>query len=1514
MRLLQARPSTDARSGDRGARRRLQALGTASVTAVVATGAFALVAPVASAAPAPCSNGSSPALGSTVTCTPGTYELTVPNGVASVDLDITAGGGGGAGHPGWAGGDAARVTGSVSTLPTGTVYLKVISGSGGGGAFEGGAASAVIALDASRTVLAKLAIAGAGGGGGAYAAGGNSGVAGGDDLNGGQLATATGGQPGAGATGGAPGTSPQENGYSGTAGASDNPTAATAAAGGAGASDAGNRAGAGGGGYGGGGGGGVNDDNASIGGGGGGGSSLVSNSVSNSSLTIVTGTGAPADLSRTNGLDGSVVLTFNGSATPTAACTDGTTPPLNTRVSCATAGTYTFAVPSGTTSVDLEAAGAGGGGGGSFGTGGDGAKITGQATLPAGTAYVRVITGARGLTGDYARSGGGGSAVYALNASSGLLAKLVIVGGGGGGGLTGNGGNAGQDGTTDTVLAGPGTAANGPTGGLGGTGDGDNAGPGFDGENYDATSLTVAAGGTGDSTGPSGSGGGGYAGGGGGGGHANDDFTVKQAGGGGGGSSYVSPTYVPAAVTAITTDTSGTSGRSSVPGAVALKFNGSAAPTAPGAPTAVTATRGNGQVSLSWTAPGSDGGSAITGYTVTTTPGGSTQGCTSSPCVITGLTNGTPYTFTVVATNAIGDSAASSPSTAVTPATTPGAPTAVTATGANAQAVVSWTAPASTGGSAVTSYTVTSAPGALTCTTTSATSCTVTGLTNGTGYTFTVTATNSVGASVASAPSTAVTPATTPGAPTAVSAAPGSGQATVSWTAPASNGGSAITGYTVTSAPEGKTCTTSGATTCAVPGLTNGTPYTFVVTASNAVGASVASSPSTAVTPAMVPGAPTGVYAVAGDGQASVSFTAPASTGGSAITGYTVTSAPDGLTASCPSSPCVIGSLVNGTAYTFTVVATNAIGNSVASEPSTSVTPVGAPGSPTAVSAVSGNGQATVSWSAPTSDGGSAVTGYAVTSAPGAFTCTPSPATATTCVVTGLTNGTDYTFTVVAINGAGTSQPSSASSTVTPATMPGAPTAVTATATSGRAVVSFSAPASTGGAPVSSYTVVSNPGTVTGTCSVSPCTVTGLTNGTAYTFTVYATNAAGSGSSSAPSAAVTPASEPGLPSAITVGRNGASALISWTAPGTGGSPITGYAVDLGGGLTCTPSPATETSCTVYGLIPIGAYTASVTATNSVGTGTPGTAPVAAAAAPDAPGDVLVTPTSDGNGVVVSWTAPAGNGAAVSSYAVTSDPAGLTCTPGSGGGGSLPTVMLPRITCTISPVTKGTPFTYRVTASNIVGTSPAALSAPYTLSGVPTVPNQPEYTPSRTSMRVFFHAPISDGGSPVLGYRISLNGGGSWSPPLAYTGPASGPYYATVNGLTPDTAYKVRMQAWNANGYGAANVPPATVTTLPLTVPSIPLNTEAVATGVKGQLRATFDLPADQGGTRILGYRISLNGGASWQDLRYGGSAVAGYTGYVDKLASGTVYKVRIQAFNAIGYGGAPRTPVLVAPR
>jgi uncharacterized protein (TIGR02145 family) len=539
--------------------------------------------------------------------------------------------------------------------------------------------------------------------------------------------------------------------------------------------------------------------------------------------------------------------------------------------------------------------------------------------------------------------------------------------------------------------------------------------------------------------------------------------------------------------------------------------------TVPGAPTGVSATGGYVQAIVTFTGPVSNGGSSITGYTVTSSPGGFTGTGTASPITVNGLPALIAYTFTVTATNAIGTGPSSSSSNSVTPTTVPDPPTIGTATKGNAQATISFTVPVSNGGSAITGYTVTSNPGAITGTG-SASPLTVTGLTNGTSYTFTVTATNSNGIGPASAFSNSVIPSTVPGAPIIGTATKGNAQATVTFTLPVSDGGSAITGYTVTSNPGSKTGSGTSSPII-ITGLTNGTSYTFTVTASNSNGTSSESSVSNSVIPSTIPDAPTIGTATKGNGQANVAFTAPASNGGSAVTTYTATSSPGGYTGSGSTSPITVPGLTNGTSYTFTVFASNINGDGPASAISNSVTPSTVPGAPIIGTATKGNNQASISFTTPVSDGGSAITLYTVTSNPDGKTGT---GLVSPIIVLTLINGTPYTFTVTASNINGVGAASTASNSVIPSTVPGAPTIGTAIPGNAQAAITFTAPVSDGGSAISGYTVTSSPGSITGIGSVSPIIVSGLTNGTAYSFNVVATNLNGNSLASAASNSVTP--------------------------------------------------------------------------------------------------------------------------------------------------------------------------------------------------------------------------------------------------------------------------------------------------------------------------------------------------------------------------------------------------------
>ena len=788
-----------------------------------------------------------------------------------------------------------------------------------------------------------------------------------------------------------------------------------------------------------------------------------------------------------------------------------------------------------------------------------------------------------------------------------------------------------------------------------------------------------------------------------------------------------------------------------------------------GAPTIVTATAGDTQANVSFSAPASNGGVAITGYTVTSSPGGLTASGVSSPLTVTGLTNGLAYSFSVTATNSAGTGSASSASNSVTPqaaqtitfsnpgaqsfGTTPtltasasssltpsftssttgvctitsggtlsfvttgtctvnanqagntaylpaaqvsqsfsvnavvaDAPSIGTATRGDAQASVSFTAPASTGGAAITAYTVTSSPGGLTASGTGS-PLTVLGLTNGTAYTFSVTAQSAAGTSAASNASNSVTPI---GSQTITFPNPGAQSFGTTPTLTASASSSLTPSFT--SSTTGVCTITSGG---ALSFVTTGTCTINADQAGNASYLAAAQVSQSFSVNAVVADAPSIGTATRGDAQASVSFTAPASTGGAAITAYTVTSSPGGLTASGTGSPLTVLGLTNGTAYTFSVTAQSAAGTSAASNASNSVTPIGSqtitfpnPGAqsfgttPTLTASVSSGLSLNFT---------SSTTGVCSISSTG--------------VLTFITTGSCTINANQAGNASYTAAAQVSQTFAVNAVVAGVPSIGTATAGDTQATVSFTPPSNNGGAAITGYTVTSSPGGLTASGTGSPLTVLGLTNGTAYTFSVTAQSAAGTSAASNVSNSVTPIGS----QTITFPNPGAQSF--GTTPTLTASVSSGLSLSFTSSTTgvCSISSTgvltfiTTGSCTINANQAGNAsYTAAVQvsqtfAVNAVVAGVPS----------------IGTATAGDTQATVSFTPPSNNGgAAITGYTVTSSPGGLTA---SGTGSPL----------TVLGLTNGTAYTFSVTAQSAAGTSAASsASNSVTPNGAPVINSSP----------------------------------------------------------------------------------------------------------------------------------------------------------------------------------------------
>jgi serine/threonine protein kinase len=249
------------------------------------------------------------------------------------------------------------------------------------------------------------------------------------------------------------------------------------------------------------------------------------------------------------------------------------------------------------------------------------------------------------------------------------------------------------------------------------------------------------------------------------------------------------------------------------------------------------------------------------------------------------------------------------------------------------------------------------------------------------------------------------------------------------------------------------------------------------------------------------------------------------------------------------------------------------------------------PQAPQDIAVTATNGDVTVNWSPPKA--GAVIEKYVVTSNPNSAGCTT---TTTTCTVTGLSNGTAYSFVVTAVATSGKEIAAPSTSDVTPFSSPGAVSDLQSSLTGATAAtISWAAP-NDNGSPITGYTITGLPSN----CAVNgtSCTASGLSAATTYTVCVVASNAAGSGPQSS-CTSITTAGPPLAPSGVTDSNvTTTSAVISWSAPNDGGSPITSYTV------TGVPGcdPGSSTSCTTSGLTSGSSYNVCVSAVNALGSG------------------------------------------------------------------------------------------------------------------------------------------------------------------------------------------------------------------------------------------------------------------------------------------------------------------------
>ena len=965
--------------------------------------------------------------------------------------------------------------------------------------------------------------------------------------------------------------------------------------------------------------------------------------------------------------------------------------------------------------------------------------------------------------------------------------------------------------------------------------------------------------------------------------------------------SFISPASASGGTTNIVVETSA----GSVALANALTFGDS-----PSAPTISGLSPNDGSVTVNWSAPATVGSSPITTYVVTLLPGNATCTWTVGPltCNVSGLTNGSTYRASVRAFSNVGPGTASANSAAFVPFRGPSAPPIVSVAPGDGEITVTWSA-ANNNGSAITRYDVEAQPGGNSCSTNgTGTSCTISPLTNGTQYSISVYATNDAGGGEVSTSETLITPRTLAGSPTNVVINPGDRQLGVSWRVPSSNGGSAVTSYTVTAQPGNVTCTAiAPALSCNLLGLSNGSVYSVTVAATNPAGDSV-SSASVTGSPVTIPGKPTISATEPGSNSVLVRWRAPSATGGASVSNYTVVASPGGNSCTTTGAVlfCTVTGLDNGTTYAFTVTATNTAGTGTASASYNGV-PATIPSSPRSIIVSPTNAGLTASWAAPSYDGGTAITGYVATVRSTGDTCSTIASTRT-CTFTGLVNGSSYIVDVVATNNAGSSEAAS-SSNVTPRTVPSKPIQVSLTPGAATLRVTWAAPLSDGGSTITSYLATATPGSgITCTSTGNYCDFLNLTPGTNYTVTVAAVNAAGTGAASTGVSGM-PFTNPGAPTSLTAVADDTQVLVSWAAPNsTGGSDITGYiaTATLGANVFSCSTPSTATSCWIRGLTNGSRYTIKVAASNGAGVG-----PEASVAGTVTPRGISSTPIlvsvdPQNQSLVVRWRAIStnvdNNGSPIIRYVAKAMPSGQTCQVN--GFTVVNGSSVANTTCTISGLTNGAVQSITVTAVNEAGTSEASNAISKTPRSTPGAPVGIKLTPLNGGVSVSWNSPVDSGGATITQYTVTAIPTGTAGSVNTCVQNSSEARSCLITGLSNGTSYTVTVVATNGVGDGPAST---SQNVIPADVPTAP--TAVIPTVGNGSISVKWKAAQDSG-SPILSYRVDLTpGGYSCEitDLSFLGCTIG-------DLDNGVPYSISVYATNAVGESESASVAGTATPR
>ncbi len=680
-----------------------------------------------------------------------------------------------------------------------------------------------------------------------------------------------------------------------------------------------------------------------------------------------------------------------------------------------------------------------------------------------------------------------------------------------------------------------------------------------------------------------------------------------------------------------------------------------------------------------------------------------------------------------------------------------------------------------------------------------------------------------------------------PGPPLNLTADPfGANAIDLEWDAPSDTGSAAVTGYRieVSSDEDGPwdlvdADTESAETTYRDTGLDPSTTYYYQVFAINAGGESEPSDVASATTESLRPNAPRRLTATArGTSTIELDWSAPFASAGGAITGYRIEVSPTGTgrwtvlesdTNSRDTDYTHTG-LNPGTTRHYRVYAINSAGRSAPSNVAHATTQANAPGAPTGLRAVpsglGGTNQILLSWTRPSSNGGSTITGYRIEMSAGGITgwtqvAASTGSAATTYLHGGLAPGTRRYYRVAAINAVGRGSYSNVALGATNAGRPGQPRGLRARADGPRSItITWEAPVNDNGARITGYrirarspqdrswiTIRSNTGSTETTF-----THTNLRPVTVYRYQVAAINSVGAGDWSLEASTGTHPDVPSAPSGLTARAIGTSRIdLSWQAPrNTGGAPVIGYRVEASNDgrnwriiRSNTGSPSRTFSH--RNLQPASTWFYRVSAVNAAGLGTASNVARATTAAtiPGAPRDL--TAEADGTSRIdLAWDEPATDGGAeITGYRIE-----VSEDRGANWQNLVANTRSARTTYSHTGLAPASTRHYRVSAINRVGSGRASGVASATTDA--TVPDAPTglvaNATSPTRIDLAWVAPAYDGGAAISGYRIEVSPSGTgWTDLVTNTGNTATSYSHTE--LLPGSRRFYRVSAINRAGTG-----------------------------------------------------------------------------------------------------------------